>query len=68
VRLPALSFAFYKGANLFEVDRESIFKITPDGTGSGTPLSATRTVVLAFNRAGKPKAVKSTIKYETETE
>jgi len=23
---------------------------------------------LAFNRAGKPKAVKSTIKYETETE
>ena len=50
------------------MDRESIFKITPDGTGSGTPLSATRTVVLAFNRAGKPKAVKSTIKYETETE
>jgi hypothetical protein len=36
--------------------------------GEGRSITATRTVVLGFDRAGKPRIVKSTIKYETETD
>ena len=34
--------------------------------GDGGSINATRTVVLRFDRAGKARIVKSTIKYETE--
>lgn len=34
--------------------------------GDGGSINATRTVVLSFDRAGKARIVKSTIKYETE--
>ena len=33
--------------------------------GEGASITATRTVVLTFDRAGKAKIVKSTIRYET---
>ena len=36
--------------------------------GEGSSISATRTVVLSFDRAGKARIVKSTIKYETGTD
>jgi len=36
--------------------------------GAGSSITATRTIVLGFDRAGKPRIVKSTIKYETETD
>jgi hypothetical protein len=36
--------------------------------GEGSSITATRTVVLGFDRAGKARIVKSTIKYETETD
>ena len=34
--------------------------------GAGSSIEATRTVVLTFDRAGKAKIVKSTIRYETD--
>jgi hypothetical protein len=34
--------------------------------GEGGSITATRTVVLGFDRVGKPKIVKSTIRYETD--
>jgi hypothetical protein len=37
-------------------------------SGEGSSIAATRTVVLGFDRAGKARIVKSTIKYETETD
>jgi hypothetical protein len=36
--------------------------------GEGSSITATRTIVLGFDRAGKARIVKSTIKYETETD
>ena len=36
--------------------------------GDGRSITATRTVVLGFDRADKARIVKSTIKYETETD
>lgn len=36
--------------------------------GAGSSITATRTVVLGFDRTGKGPIVKSTIKYDTETE
>jgi hypothetical protein len=36
--------------------------------GEGSSITATRTVVLGFDRAGKARIVKSTIKYKTETD
>jgi hypothetical protein len=36
--------------------------------GAGSSILATRTVVLGFDRAGKARVVKSTVKYETETD
>ncbi len=33
--------------------------------GAGSSITATRAVVLGFDRAGKARIVKSTIKYET---
>ena len=36
--------------------------------GEGSSISATRTVELRFDQAGKAKIVKSTIKYETRTD
>ena len=34
--------------------------------GEGSSITATRTVVLDFDQAGKARIVKSTIKYETK--
>jgi hypothetical protein len=34
--------------------------------GAGPSITATRTVVLGFDRAGKATIAKSAIKYETE--
>jgi hypothetical protein len=36
--------------------------------GDGSSISATRTVLLGFDRVGKARIVKSTIKYETTTD
>jgi len=36
--------------------------------GEGSSITATRSVVVGFDRTGKGRIVKSTIKYETETE
>ena len=36
--------------------------------GDGGSITATRTVVLGFDRSGKARILKSTIKFETETE
>lgn len=36
--------------------------------GAGTTITATRTVVLGFDRGGKARIEKSTIKYKTETD
>jgi hypothetical protein len=36
--------------------------------GAGSSITATRTVVVGFDRTGKARIVKSTIKYETETD
>jgi len=36
--------------------------------GEGSSITATRTVVLNFDRAGRARIVKSTIKYKTETD
>ena len=36
--------------------------------GDGSSITATRTVMLGFDRAGKARIVKSTIKYKTETD
>jgi hypothetical protein len=44
--------------------------VTIDTTldGEGASITATRTVVLDFDPAGKAKIVKSTIKYKTEAD
>lgn len=36
--------------------------------GEGPSITATRTVLLRFDRTGKARIIKSTIKYETETD
>ena len=45
-----------------------VVTITTMIDGEGSSITATRTIVLGFDRVGKPRIVKSTIKYETGTD
>jgi hypothetical protein len=51
-------------------NKDGSLLITIDNTidGAGHTASATRTVVLGFDKSGKPKILKSTVKYESRND
>ena len=63
---PHVSAANWETAERWKKDGSLVVSIATWIDGAGTTLKATRTVVVRFDRAGKAKVVKSTIKYETE--
>jgi uncharacterized protein YecT (DUF1311 family) len=56
----------WQEATEWKKDGSLVVEIETMIDGEGGSLSATRTVVIGFDRAGKAKIVKSTIKYETD--
>jgi hypothetical protein len=51
-------------------NKDGSLLVTIDNTidGAGHTASATRTVVLGFDKSGKPKVLKSTVKYESRND
>jgi hypothetical protein len=58
----------WKEASEWKKDGSLVVAIDTMIDGEGASITATRTVVLRFDRAGKARIVKSTIRYETETD
>jgi uncharacterized protein YecT (DUF1311 family) len=67
-KFPHVASLNWQTAEEWKKDGSLVVSIDTTIDGEGTSLSATRTVVLAFDRSGKAKIVKSTIRYKTETE
>lgn len=65
---PHVAAANWETAEQWKMDGALVVSIATWIDGAGTTLKATRTVVVRFNRAGKAKVVKSTIRYETEND
>lgn len=61
-------FASFNWQEAKEWTKDGSLRVTIDTMvdGEGGSITATRTVVVGFDRAGKPKIVKSTIRYETK--
>lgn len=67
-KFPHVSAQNWEEAKEWKKDGSLVVTIDSTIDGEGTSLTATRTVVLAFDRAGKARIVKSTIKYRTSSE
>jgi DNA-binding beta-propeller fold protein YncE len=65
---PHVSSYDYQNAVAWKKDGSLVVEIDTTIDGEGSSLSATRTVVLGFDRSGKARILKSTIKYETRNE
>jgi hypothetical protein len=64
-KLPHFANLNWQEAEKWQKDGSLIVTIVAMIDGAGPSITATRTVVLGFDRAGKARIVKSTIKYET---
>ena len=67
-KFPHFAGMNWQEAKEWKKDGSLVVTITTMIDGDGSTITATRTVVLGFDRAAKAKIVRSTIKYETETD
>ena len=67
-KFPHFASLNWQEAKEWKKDGSLVVTIDTMIDGQGSSITATRTVVLGFDRAGKARFVKSTIKYETETD
>jgi hypothetical protein len=65
-KFPHFASLNWQGAKRWTKDGSLVVTIDTMIDGDGGSITATRTVVLGFDRAGKARIVKSTIKYKTE--
>ncbi len=65
---PHVASLNWQEARTWKKDGTLVVSIDTMIDGAGSSIIATRTVALGFDRAGKARIVKSTIKYETETD
>jgi hypothetical protein len=63
---PHVASLNWQEAKAWKADGSLVVSIDTMIDGAGGSITATRTVVLGFDRAGKARIMKSTIKYETE--
>jgi hypothetical protein len=64
-KFPHVASLDWQEATEWKKDGSLVVTIDTTLDGAGSSITATRTVVLRFDQAGKAKIVKSTIKYET---
>lgn len=67
-KIPHFAPLNWQEAKEWKKDGSLVVTIDTMIDGESSSITATRTVVLAFNRADKARIVKSTIKYKTETD
>jgi hypothetical protein len=67
-RFPHFANLNWQEAKEWKKDGSLVVTIVTMIDGEGRSITATRTVVLGFDQAGKARIVKSTIKYKTETD
>jgi len=67
-KFPHVASLNWQEARAWNKDGSLVVSIDTMIDGDGRSITATRTVVLGFDRAGKARIVKSTIKYETEAD
>jgi len=65
-KFPHVASLNWQEAKVWNKDGSLVVTIDTMIDGAGSSITATRTVVLGFDRAGKASIVKSTIKYATE--
>jgi hypothetical protein len=65
-KFPHVSTNNWQQAEEWKKDGSLVVSINTTIDGEGDSVSAERTVVLGFDRSGKAKILKSTIKYESE--
>ncbi len=67
-KYPHVASQNWQEAKAWKKDGSLVVTIDTMIDGDGSSITATRTVVLGFDRAGKARIVKSTIKYATGTD
>jgi hypothetical protein len=67
-KFPHMANLNWQTAEEWKKDGSLVLSIDTMIDGEGSSITATRTVVLGFDRTSKGRILKSTIKYETETE
>jgi hypothetical protein len=67
-KFPHVAGLNWQEAKEWKKDGSLVVTIDTMIDGDGTTITATRTVVLGFDAAGKARIVNSTIKYKTETD
>jgi hypothetical protein len=67
-KFPHVASLNWQEAKEWKQDGSLVVTIDTMIDGEGSSITATRTVVLGFDRAGKARIVKSTIKYEAKTD
>jgi len=67
-KFPHVASLNWEEATKWKRDGSLVVTIDTMIDGAGSSILATRTVVLGFDRAGKARVVKSTIKYKTKTD
>lgn len=67
-KFPHVANLNWQEAKEWKKDGSLVVTIDTMIDGEGRSITATRTVVLGFDQAGKARIVKSTIKYKTETD
>ena len=65
-KFPHFANLNWQEAKEWKKDGSLVVTIDTTVDGEGRSITATRTVVLGFDKAGKAKIVNSTIKYKTE--
>lgn len=65
-KFPHFAGLNWQAAEEWKKDGSLVMTIVTMIDGAGRTITATRTVVLSFDKAGKAKIVKSAIKYKTE--
>ena len=67
-KFPHFANLNWQEAREWKKDGSLVVTIDTTVDGEGRSITATRTIVLGFDRAGKARIVESTIKYKTETD
>jgi hypothetical protein len=67
-KYPHVASLNWQEAKDWRKDGSLVVTVTTMIDGDGSSITATRTIVLGLGRAGKARIVKSTMKYETETD
>jgi hypothetical protein len=67
-KFPHFAGLNWQEAEAWKKDGSLVMTIVTMIDGEGRSITGTRTVVLGFDRAGKARIVKSSIKYQTETD